>query len=63
MVYLNLGDEVPLNAAQITDRLWPMGIRVEPSGPRRFRLVLHYWVDDVGVERAVEAFHRGLGEA
>ena len=50
------GGGCPSDAAQITDRLWPMGMRVEPSGPRRFRLVLHYWVDDVGVERAVEAF-------
>ena len=63
MVYLNLAEEVPLDAAQITDRLWPMGVRVEPSGCRRFRLVLHYWVDDAGVERAVEAFRRALGEA
>jgi threonine aldolase len=63
MVYLNLAEEVPLDAAQITGRLWPMGVRVEPSGRRRFRLVLHYWVDDAGVERAVEGFRRALDEA
>jgi threonine aldolase len=63
MVYLNLAEEVPLDAAQVTDRLWPMGVRVEPSGLRRFRLVLHYWVDDAGVDKAIEAFRRALGEA
>jgi hypothetical protein len=29
-------------------------------GPRRIRFVLHYWVDDEGVARTVEAIRLAL---
>lgn len=60
MVFLNLHEDVPLDAAQVAERLKAFGVRVHPSGPRRFRLVTHYWVDDGGVDRAVEGFRRVL---
>lgn len=60
MVFLNLDQSQPLDGQQVAERLAPLGVRVRPSGPRRFRLVVHYWVDDEGIERTVEGFRRVL---
>jgi hypothetical protein len=32
------------------------GVLVDTAGERRFRLVTHYWVDDMGVEKTVQSF-------
>ncbi len=56
MIYFNLAETVQLNADQIAERLKARGILVSPDGDRRFRLVTHYWIDDAGVGRAVQAF-------
>ncbi|MEW6242046.1 MAG: low-specificity L-threonine aldolase [Chloroflexota bacterium] len=56
MVYLNLSDEVALDAAQIVVRMKERGILVDNESPRRFRLVTHCWIDDAGVEKVVRAF-------
>lgn len=56
MVYCSLAPEVPFDAAQAVERLKQMGVRVGQVGKRRFRLVTHYWIDDVAVERTVAAF-------
>jgi threonine aldolase len=56
MIYFNLAEDVSLNAEQITERLKTRGILVSPEDDRRFRLVTHYWIEDAGVERTVQAF-------
>ena len=56
MVYCDLADEVGLGVDQIIAEMKKYGILVDWAGPRRFRLVTHYWVDDVGVEKTVKAF-------
>lgn len=61
MVYFNLADEASMDAFQVTDRMREHGILVDPDGPRRFRLVVHYWVDDAAVEKSVAAFANILG--
>ncbi len=58
MVFARMDEHHPLNTRQVADGLNQYGIKVMPVGSRRFRMVLHYWVDDTGVERAVEAFQR-----
>lgn len=60
MIYFNLGENARLDAAQITDQLRNLGILVDPDGPRRFRLVTHYWIDDEAVARSVSAFSQAL---
>jgi threonine aldolase len=60
MIFLGLADEVPLNTLQVTERLEQLGVKVGAVASRRFRLVTHYWIDDLGVERAVEAFNQVL---
>jgi hypothetical protein len=31
-------------------------VKINVVDDRRFRLVTHYWVDDAGIDRAIEAF-------
>ncbi len=56
MVYFDLLDEVKLSVDQIVVEMKTRGVLVDWAGPRRFRLVTHYWVDDAGVEKTVKAF-------
>ncbi len=56
MVFLSLDDDIPLEAEQLADRLVQFGIKVGVVARRRFRLVTHYWIDDAGVDQALEAF-------
>ena len=56
MVFFNLADEVKLSVDQIIEEMKKHGVLVDWAGPRRFRLVTHYWVDDAGVEKTIKAF-------
>ncbi|MBC7879671.1 MAG: low-specificity L-threonine aldolase [Anaerolineales bacterium] len=56
MVYFNLKDDVKLSVDEIISEMKKRGVLVDWAGPRRFRLVTHYWVDDAGVEKTVKAF-------
>jgi threonine aldolase len=56
MIFLSLSENVPLNAGQVAERLKVLGVRVGVTGPRSFRLVTHYWINDDAVARAVGAF-------
>ena len=60
MVYLNLDAEAPLDGAGMETALAREDILIHAVGPRRIRLVLHYWIDDEGVDRTIEAFRRAL---
>ena len=60
MVYFNLREGAAPEAGEIRRRLEPMGVLVDPDGPRRFRLVTHYWIDDAAVDQAVGAFRAAL---
>ena len=60
MIYFNLADEVKLSVDEIIDEMKKRGVLVDWAGPRRFRLVTHYWVDDAGVEKTVKAFEELL---
>ena len=56
MVYVHLDDAHHLDARQVITRLGARGVKVMATGPRRIRMVLHYWVDDAGVEQAIEGY-------
>jgi threonine aldolase len=60
MVYLNLSEEVQKNAQQITQKMKDLGVLVDPENTRRFRLVTHYWIDDLAVDRTIAAFQKVL---
>lgn len=60
MVFLTLADAVPGTSADVAQRLLQQGIKVSAVGPRRFRLVTHYWIDDESVDRTLAAFRQVL---
>ncbi len=56
MVFVRLDEGLSVTAPQLAEKLLAEGIKVSPIGPRRFRLVTHYWIDPPSVERVVQAF-------
>ena len=60
MIFANLADSVRFSAKEIAAALAKDGIRVGVVGERRFRLVVHYWIDDLAVERVLQAFWSAL---
>ncbi|MBM3143478.1 MAG: low-specificity L-threonine aldolase [Chloroflexi bacterium] len=61
MVYLTLGEDLPLNAEDAARRLKGCHVLVDVVSPRRFRLVTHYWIDDQAIHSTIEAFEKVLG--
>jgi threonine aldolase len=60
MVFISLNDKVSASGAEVIARLHEHKVRVGAVGPRRFRLVTHYWIDDEAVEKALIAFAQVL---
>jgi threonine aldolase len=60
MVFMNLSDDVSMSTEEVVEKMKERGVLVGAAGARRFRLVTHCWIDDVGVERAVSAFEEVL---
>jgi len=60
MVYLNLSEDVSVDAHQITQKMRDFGVLVDLENARRFRLVTHYWIDDRAVEHTISAFQQTL---
>lgn len=60
MVYFDLEAQIKLTENQIIAEMKKHGVLVDWSAPRQFRLVTHYWVDDAGVEKTVQAFRTVL---
>jgi len=58
MVYLQLGPNAGIAAAELSSQVESDGIRIHVVGPDRIRLVLHHDVDNAGVERTLSAFRR-----
>jgi threonine aldolase len=60
MIYLNLADDVSRTAQQITGRMKDLGVLVDPENDRRFRLVIHYQIDEGAVEKTILAFRDAI---
>jgi threonine aldolase len=60
MVFAQLSDSLPVNAKQVAEKLRTQGVKVGVVSDRMFRMVLHYWVDDKGVEQTLKAFQSAL---
>jgi acetylornithine/succinyldiaminopimelate/putrescine aminotransferase len=61
MVYLNLANDVKMDAAAIIAAAAKQGVLLDCENPRRFRLVTHYWVDDNAVDKVIQVFSTALG--
>jgi threonine aldolase len=60
MIFTSLADSVELTAADVAQKLAAQNIKVGVVGPRRFRLVMHYWIDDDAVDKTLAAFKQAL---
>lgn len=60
MVFFDLATSVEISAPEVAEKLKVYQILVNATGERRFRLVSHYWIDDLAVEKTVSAFAKVL---
>jgi threonine aldolase len=60
MVFIQLSEAILPDAYQIASKLKEYGVLAGIPGERTFRLVTHYWIDDEGIERTVEAFKKAI---
>ena len=60
MVYLTLGDQIPVDASEVAFRLKEKNILVGVVGTRRFRLVTHFWIDSQAISQIATAFQEAL---
>lgn len=63
MVYFSLGGEVSLTPDEFHAAMAAKGIKFGKTGPRRFRMVTHVWIDDDVLEKVVETFESVLAAA
>ena len=56
MVFLSLHEDIPVSAYHVEEQLLKYGVKVSAISEKRFRLVTHFWVDDAGVQQAIQAF-------
>jgi threonine aldolase len=63
MVFFNLADSVRHSVHDIEHGMKERGVLIESVGKsRRFRFVTHYWIDDAGIERAIQALRQVIAE-
>lgn len=55
MVFFHLAPAVRLTDSEVCAALMKRGVLVSTAGPRGFRLVTHYWIDDNGIETAARS--------
>jgi threonine aldolase len=57
MVFAAMQPDAPFSPAELIEKMKAQGILLDTSGPRRLRLVTHYWVDDEDVKQVIQAFN------
>ena len=55
MIFFDLAPQVKMSIDEIAQEMKGRGILIADAGPRRFRLVTHYWIDDAGIEKTISA--------
>jgi threonine aldolase len=58
MVFFDLAPHIKLSTDEIEEKLKADGVLASAAGPRRFRLVTHYWINDQSVDKAIAALNR-----
>lgn len=61
MVYIEFEPQAKMDAYGLVEAMREQGIILRSSGDGSIRLVVHYWIDDEGVERLISNFERLLG--
>ncbi len=60
MFYMNLDPEAGFTTHDLIERLDNDGIKLTARYGYRMRLVTHYWIDDVAIERTIDGFARAI---
>ncbi len=60
MVYLSFSADVESQAANLADTMRREGIKISGVWDLRLRLVLHYWIDDAGVDATIAAMRNAF---
>lgn len=60
MIYFNLADHILFDEKVLVEKIAKQGVLIDWDGPRRIRLVTHYWLDDDAVEKTIKAFESVL---
>ena len=64
MVFFDLADDVPLSPEDVARGMREMAnVWVGTNGPRGFRAVTHYWIDEAAVETFLGALEHALARA
>lgn len=54
MVFFGLDETVPLDGAEVVKLASEQGVRFNTVGKREFRLVVHHWIDESAITKALE---------
>lgn len=60
MVFAELTEGVAKNGKQVVDELKKENILIGNVGPRNFRMVTHYWVDNKDIDRTLDAMKKAV---
>ncbi|MEN6480664.1 MAG: low-specificity L-threonine aldolase [Anaerolineaceae bacterium] len=60
MVFAELSADVKWDALQVSDALKQHSVLVGVVGKKQFRMVTHYWIDDLAIENTLGAFRKIL---
>ena len=60
MVFARTVESSRLTAPALAEALEKLGVKINVVDEHRFRLVTHYWVDDAGIEQALDGFRKML---
>jgi threonine aldolase len=58
MFWINLAPEAGVTAQDLIEKLESDGIKLTARYGYRMRLVVHYWIDDAAIDRAIDGFAR-----
>jgi threonine aldolase len=60
MVFAELIEKVTKTGKQVVEELKKENILIGNVGPRNFRMVTHYWVDEMGIEKTLKEMRKAV---
>lgn len=63
MVYIKIADNHTVSPGELIDTCKQNGILIGQSGPRHFRFVLHYWIDDRDVDQLISILEIAMSQS
>jgi threonine aldolase len=60
MVFASLEENIPVKTRAFVEQLAKQEVKIGVVGDRRFRMVIHYWINDEGIDQTIRAFRQTL---